>query len=210
MASTTTQTSIANRALQLVGYQPITSLTQNDRGARAMARAYPTVLAEMLRANYWNFSIKRAILAASATPPIFGKANFFPLPSDYLDLAPPDQYTTYSFGAIPQRPNTGSGYDDWSIENADGVLSIASNMPAPLYIRYVSSNTPESMYDACFVEAFAASLAMATCEELTQSNTKLANFEKMYEAQMELAKKRGAFESKPTAPPVDTWILARM
>lgn len=210
MGSTTTQTSIVNRGLQLLGYKPVGSINDNDRGARAMLRAYDSVLRSTLRGNFWSFAIKRAILPASATPPAFGKANYFPLPGDFLSLAPPDQINSYNFGSIPSVPNASPGYDDYQIENAGGVQAIASNNPAPLYIRYVSSDITESMFDPCFAEAFAANLAMETCEELTQSNTKIANAEKAYDHAIEEAKKRNAFEMKPIRAPVDNWILARM
>ena len=205
-----TQTTIANRALQLLGYKPIASLNDNDRGARAINRAYTSVLYAELRNNFWNFSIQRAVLTASATQPLFGKANYFPLPPDFLDLCMPDQITTYNFGAIPNIPNNSPAYQDYQIENANGTLAIASNMPGPLYIRYISSNVTENLFDTCFAEAFAASLAMEVCEELTQSNTKMQTAEKMYDDALERAKKRNAFEMKPVESPVDRYITVRM
>ncbi len=210
MGSTTTQTTIANRALQLLGYKPIGSINDNDRGARAMNRAYQPVLLSELRKNFWSFAIKRAILAASTTQPAFGMANYFPLPGDFVVLAMPDQITNYCFGAIPPTPNSNAEYNDWQIENNNGVISIASNQPSPINIRYVSSNVTESMFDYSFAEAMSASLATETCEELTQSNTKLATVAKIYEQAIEDAKKRNAFEMKPIRPPTAPWILARM
>lgn len=215
MSSTTTQTTIINRALQLLGYKPVGSINDNDRGARAMNRAYYPVLEAMLRENFWSFSIVRAILAAAGTPPIFGKANYFPLPGDFIMIAPPDQYTSYSLGAIPaglipSAPNTGVLYNDWQIENfPGGGQAIASDQQGPLYIRYVTSNVTEANFDPSFAEAFAAALAMDTCEELTQSNTKMQTMEKMHDDAINLAKKRNAFEEMPVQPPIDPWILVR-
>lgn len=213
--STTSKTTIVNRALQLVGYKPVNSINDNDRGARAMLRAYQPVLEAVLRENFWSFSIKRGIIAASVTQPVFGKTNYFPLPGDFIMLAPPDQYTNYAFGAIPaglipSTPNTGMNYTDWQIEAfPGGGQAIVSDGPSPLYIRYVSNNIVEANFDPSFAEAFAAALAMDTCEDLTQSNTKLVNIEKMHDDAIELAKKRNAFEMMPVQPPVDSWILAR-
>lgn len=215
MGSTTTSTTIANRALQLLGYQRIGSLNDNNRGAVAINRAYLPRLESMLRSNYWGFSIMRVQLAALATKPAFGKSNYFALPGDWLCLAPPDQYTSYGGGAlpvgpIPTSPNTGMQYIDFQFENFQGTQVIASDLPAPLALRYVSSNVTEAMFDPCFAEAFSADLAMETCEELTQSNTKITNAEKAYDNAMELAKKRNAYEKMPTNPPIDPWILARI
>lgn len=210
MGSTTTKTTIANSALQILGYKPIGSINDNDRGARAINRAYPSVFLDLLRSSFWSFAIKRAQLAPLATKPIFGKANYFPLPGDFVMIAPPDQSSNYQFTAMPGRTSCDSGYNDWQIENNnDNILSIATDDEGPIRLRYISSNVIESIFDPSFAEAFAAALAVATCEELTQSNTKLAAIQAIYKDTMELAKKRNAFEKKPVLPPVDTYILAR-
>lgn len=210
MPSNVTQTTIANRALQLLGYEPIASINDNNRGARAVNRAYYSVLYSELRQNFWNFSIQRATLVAAAVPPSFGKDNYFPLPPDFLDLAMPDQVTTFNYANFPVNQNGSLLPNDFQIENGNGTLCIASNEVSPLYIRYVSSNTPEAMFDATFAEAFAASLAMEICEELTQSNTKIATSQKMYDDAMEMAKKRNAFEMKPVSAPIDRYLTVRL
>lgn len=202
MPSTVTQTTIINRALQLLGYKAVGSINDNDRGARAMNRAYYPVLYSLLRDNYWGFAIVRAQLAANAVPPVFGPKNAFPLPPDFLDLAPPDP----SFGVTTGGAITGAAFtNDWRIEGSQ----IVTDMPAPLQIRYVSSNVTESMFDASFAEAFVASLALNTGEELTDSNTKIATAAKMYDDAMEMAKQRNAFESRPVKPPASLWLTRR-
>lgn len=210
MSSTTTKTTICNRALQLLGYQSINSISDNSRGARAMNRAYNSVLLNTLRANFWSFAMTRAILPASTIIPAFGPAFYYPLPGDFVMLGPPDQVSQYSFGARPGNTSPNTQYNDWQIENFSGGTAIASSQPGPLYIRYVTSNVTEANFDPSFAEALAAGLAMDTCEELTQSNTKMADAEKAEEAALENAKKRNAFEMKPVRPPVDSYLLCRM
>lgn len=202
MASTTTQTTIINRALQILGYKAVGSINDNDRGAKAMLRAYASVLADELRAHHWNFALKRAILPASATPPAFGKANYFPLPPDFLDLAPLDP----TFGANGGGPISGPpAITDWQIEG----MQIASDDKPPLQIRYISSAITESMFDPNFCEALSAKLAAMCCEELTQSNSKLAAAGQIYDRAIERAKNRNAFENRPVQPQLDSWISAR-
>lgn len=211
MAGIINQTSIANRALQLLGSQPIASLTENSRGAKAVNRAYIPVLYSELRANFWNFSIKRAVLVAAVNKPQFGKNNYYVLPPDFLDLASPDQITTYNYGQIPSVPNIPATQEDFQIESYDdSTIAIASNIGSPIYIRYVSSNLKESIFDVCFAEAFAASLAMEICEELTQSNSKIQTAAKMYEDAIDKAKKRNAFEMKPIEAPIDRYLTVRL
>ena len=201
--------------LQLVGYKPIGSLTDNDRGARAINRAYVPCLESVLRENYWSFSIQRVSVPASTIKPQFGKANYFPLPPDFVMLAPPDQNPNYTFGAIPVppvQPNSGMQYNDWQIEQMgnDQGLAIATNDPSPLMFRYVSNDIAENSFDTCFAEAFAVRLAIEVCEELTQSNARLAALGTMYKEKMGTAKRRNAFEEQPVQPPVDSYILVRM
>lgn len=213
MGSTTTQTTIANRALQLLGNQPISSILENSRGAKAINRAYLPVLQSELRKNYWNFAIARTSIPQNAVGPSFGKTYYYTLPPDFLDIAPPDQVFGVAGGGtlagnqiLAGTPIiTGSPIVDWQIEGN----MIASNQVPPLNLRYVSSNVTEAMFDPCFEEAFAAALAVMTCEELTQSNTKLQAVATIYDAAIEIAKKRNAFDGRPIQPPTDSFIIAR-
>jgi hypothetical protein len=178
-----------------------------------MNRAYQPVLLSELRKNYWNFSIKRASIPAAAVGPTFGKTNYYPLPPDFLCLAPPDMVFGVAGGGtlagnqiLAGTPIiTGSPILDWMIEGNN----IASNQISPLNIRYVSSGVTESMFDPCFDEAFSAALAMMCCEELTQSNTKLTSIGQIYDAAINMARSRNAFENRPTQPPTDTFVVAR-
>jgi|ERR1700677_3056949 len=211
MASTTTQTSIVNRGLQILGYKPVGSINDNDRGARAMLQAYQPVLNNTLRANFWNFSIKRVQLTSDAVhTPVFGPAFYYNLPGDFVCLAMPDQVYVYGFGvAVSPTTNSNAQYNDWQIEDNDGTTAIASSMQSPLDVRYVSNAITEGNFDPSFAEAFSANLALETCETLTNSNTKLDSIGKMYDAAIESARKRNAFEMKPLRPPIDTYILSR-
>lgn len=203
MAISTTKIGIVNRALQLVGFPAISSLTENSRGAKAMNRAYESVKLAELRKHFWNFSIKRASLPANATPPAFGKGNYYPLPGDFLTLAPEDQtYGISAGGPIAAGPMV----HDWQIEGNQ----IASDESAPLLIRYVSSDLTESLFDVSFAEALSACLALATVEELTNSNAKMQNLAGLYDATIKMARQRNAFENRPVQSPVDTWVTSRL
>lgn len=202
MPMTTSQTSIINRGLQILGYKGVSSINDNDRGARAMLRAYDSRKVSLLRAHPWNFAIKRASLPASAVAPIHTKGNAYPLPPDFLDLLPTDQ----SFGVSSAGNQSGPpNITDWQIEGNQ----IVSDMSSPLLIRYISSSVLESLFDSCFAEALAADLAYSCCEELTQSNTKLQNCMTVYDLAIALARKRNAFENRPAQPPLDNFIAVR-
>lgn len=194
MASLTTKIGICNRALQLLGMPTIASITENSRGAKAIIRAYDSVFQAELRSNTWRFSIKRANLVADANPVLFGKRQSYTLPGDFLFLAP-EETTRRN-----PRPR------DWEIEGQ----AIISDDPSPINVRYVSTNITESMFDALFAEAFSASLAMAVCEELTNSNTKKTDARQYYGELISQARKRGAMENAPQRAPTCSFITVRV
>lgn len=195
MPSSTSKTTIADRALQLLGMSQISSSPQvGNRGAKSIERAYtPTKIAELTK-HFWHFATKRAQLPASGTKPLHTKANAFTLPGDYLMLAPEDE-----FGDFPIK-------NDWIIEGN----TIVTDDSAPLLIRYISSDVLESAFDAIFCEAFSAALAMACCEELTNSETKFNRVSGIYDFQIEKAKQRGSILIQKPRAPASPWLTARL
>lgn len=193
MSALVTKIGIINDALQQLGQSSIASLNENSRGAKAMLRAYDFAVLSELGAHNWKFAIKRANIAADATAPIFGKARYFPLPGDYLRLCPNE--TTYN---NPDRR-------DWEVEG----LNIVSDDESPLPIRYISSATPESSFHILFAKSLSCILAEATCEEITNSNTKIQTIQARYMEAIKRARKTNAIEGPPVKQPTCSWISER-
>lgn len=193
MAATTTKLGIINRGLQYLGQPFLSQLNENSIGGKCMRGAYDSILLACLRENVWKFAIKRASLAADAAVPIFGKARYFPLPGDFIRLAPNE--ATYS------SPT----HRDWEIEGN----KIVTDDTAPLPIRYVSSSITESDMDTLFAEYLSIELAIACCEQITNSNTKIQNLFVLKKEIMSRAKKTNSIESAPVKQPVGSWISAR-
>jgi hypothetical protein len=57
---------IINKALTLVGANPIISIDDNTNNARVMSRCYEISLRNILTVSQWNFAVKRALLSVSA------------------------------------------------------------------------------------------------------------------------------------------------
>jgi hypothetical protein len=184
---------ICNRALQKLGAKRITSLNQDSVNARACNVAYEPVRDKLLRSHNWNFSISRAELAADSSAPSWGRANSFPLPSDYVRLA-------------PKYPEDITNNLDWVIEGK----SILTDDSAPIQIRYISQVTDPNQMDPLFREALSALLAFEICEEVTQSSSKKEALRQDLKETMGEAKKANAFEVVPALPPEDTYITCRM
>lgn len=183
---------IINRGLQLLGAKRITSTTEDSRNARAMNAAYEPVKLALLRKHSWACATKRVQLAASSTAPLFGKENAFPLPADWVR-------------SLPLDPDQQTNDDDRVIEGRN----ILTNESAPLDLRYIYDVTDPNEMDASFREALAVELAEATCEEITQSNTKMATIVVAKKEAIAEAKRANAIEKPAEQPPEDPWVTCR-
>jgi len=182
------EVSICNRALQKLGAARIQSLTEDNVRARACNANYSELRDAELRKHRWHFSIKRTQLAADTTAPVFGKTNYFTLPTDCLRPLPPRKADV-----------------EWVIEGR----KIATDWTAPLDLRYISQITDPNTMDATFREALASKLAYELCEEITQSNIKKrANLDD-YTTAIAEARKTNATETVSEEGPEDSWVLAR-
>lgn len=183
---------IANRALQILGAKRIVSLTEDSRNARAINAAYEPVKKAELRKHPWSFAIQRTQLAADANAPAFTRSNAFPLPSDYIRILSPD-------------PEVNFNDLDWIIEGR----RIITNDSAPLDVRYIYDVTDPNTFDTLFRESLAAKLAEQLCEEITQSNTKIATAKLFYDEAIAEAKRTNAIEKVAEQPQEDSWVTAR-
>jgi hypothetical protein len=187
-----TKVEIANRALQLLGAKRITEFTEDSRNARAINAAYEPIKRSLLRKHTWVCATKRAQLAANSTAPLFGKTNAFQVPSDFIRLLPLD-------------PEYQTNDDDRIIEGRN----ILTNEDAPLDVRYIYDITDPNEMDPLFREALSASLAEGLCEEITQSNTKIATAKVVKDEAIAEAKKANAIEKPAEQPTEDPWVTCR-
>ena len=191
LAEVIAQTRVANHALQKLGANLITSMDEDTREARTVKACYSILRDRELRAHSWNFSVKRAVLAPSATVPVFGFAKAFPLPADCLRVLPPARDV------------------DWSVENIDGVSHILTNEGTVLNLRYVARITDEAAFDELFVDMLACKIAWHCCETITQSNQKKADVMNEYQDARAEARRINAFEQASPQEPEPPWLTAR-
>lgn len=191
------EVSICNAALALVGEPTIDSLTDaNNEAAIACNEAYTRLRDAELRKNRWGFAIKRAQLAAQTPVPLFGKANYFPVPSDYLRL-------------IPLDPADQHHTDDRTIENSGNAVVIATQESAPLHIRYVARVTDPNVFDSMFQDALAGRIAQVIAIKITQSETMYNRAARYYDDAVSDARKANAIEKPPVRAVEDPWITVR-
>ena len=188
----TSDVSIANRALQLLGSSGrIEALDEDHPNARTMTVAYASVRDALLRDYRWNFANKRASVAADATLTLWGNLNRYPFPNDYLRLSRDDESRLRL---------------DWRVEGK----FIVTQDKAPLNFKYTAQITDPTQFDSMFVEAFAHKLAIATCKEVTGSTANLADLKDSLKTIMASARQANAYETDAQAPLEDGWVLARL
>lgn len=92
-----TSVTIANLALQLLGQDPITSLSDSNKRAREMNTCYDLLREAELQTNAWRFAISQERLISAPVPPGWGRRNRFILPTGFIRLLaryPEDNYST--------------------------------------------------------------------------------------------------------------------
>lgn len=145
---------IVNRALTLIGANPVVSLDDDVKNARAMNRIYDSTLRDLLSETHWNFATKRVLLnelTSDYDPDWFytGESVVYQLPSDIITII-----------------ETNDKSASWRIE---GEMIISDT--AGLGIKYVYYLDDPTKYTVKFVAAFADILAANLCFIITNSKT---------------------------------------
>lgn len=139
---------ICNRALSLIGVEPIASFSEDSKAARVLANSYPLIRDDLLQDHYWNFAIKTVALAQLPDQDLGSRGIRYALPQDYEQ-------------AIKLLSNT-----FYKIES--GVLITKDGLPL---LKYVWKNTDTSTYTSLFKKALAWAIAADIAYLMVQSNS---------------------------------------
>lgn len=148
----TTETDIANMALDMLQESPISSFNDGRPVANWFKRNFAITRDGLLSEAEWNSCMKRDSLAADASAPAFGWDHSYTLPSDCLRLVP---LTVDGEAEGSPIPHTVEGGKVLTHENA------------PLKIRYIYRNENYTSWPAPLVETLAARLALKLSHRLT-------------------------------------------
>jgi len=183
---------IANVALTALGADPITSLSDPEsENARKVNRVYDTVRKATLRKHFWNFAMKEAQLARLTTVPVLDDYTYiFQLPSDYIRLKKTDL-------------DIANG-DTYKIKGRCIYCNSTS-----LKIEYVYDCDDPNLYDAEFIEAFAAALADVLAYPITTNATMAQTVKAEARDKLRTAKSTDSMEETPDKPTRGSWIRAR-
>lgn len=181
-------TAICNRALDLLGADPILSLDDPSKSGRLCARNFAAARDAVLRAYPWNGAIRRARLPALVESPAWGFAAQYQLPGDCLRVL---------------RLND-DGETPWRIEGR----RILTDAGAPLDVLYVARI--EAIEDPLLAEAIAARLATDIGYALTGNASGQQAAWQLYTAKLAEARAIDAQEGTPDAFTADQWLEARI
>ena len=195
------EVSIVNRALQLLGADTISALTDDTNRARTMSLAYQPVRDAELERRKWRFAIKRTTLPALTDAPAFGFAYQYQLPTDYLRLIPGGDLIS---GADLSDYRTGSS----ALYVVEG-NAILTDLPAPLSIRYIARIEDVALFSPSFCESLSARLADDCCERITQSDSKRQLAMQAYTRAIREAVRANALEVASESQADAEWIMAR-
>lgn len=182
---------ICNRALDMLGAEPVTSLDDDTKAARLCARNYEPVRDAVLRAYPWNVAIRRAALAALADTPAWGYARQFQLPEG------PDPEPALRLLTVDGESELGIRY---KVEGR----RILTDAAAPLRILYIARVSDPAELDPMLADAIATRLAADLSYSLTASAALGQSLMGIYQAKLAEARMTDAEEGVPD-PIVSSW-----
>ena len=192
------KTKIVNFGIILMGDDRISNVDTTDtKPAKIMREIYDNARDALLQSYPWNFATELAVLAKDGTDPKFGFTNRFLLPTDALALLAIEDNTS-----VLVRP---SGDPIYRVRGR----FIHTDVGAPLNIFYTKRVTDEGQFTALFGEGLGARLAAIATESITQSNSKVAKIEAIFDRIIARAFSADAIENPADPLPEDIWLEER-
>ena len=185
------KTTIINRALSLLGAEPIVNLTDNTPEAKIANRFYEESRKSILSECLWNFATKRVVLNAIVGTPVWSLDqvnNIFQLPSDIIRI-----FGISAPGAI------------WRIEGEQLITNVNE-----IGILYVWDLKDTTKFSASFVDAFSDKLAADMGFSVLNSNTETKMLLEKYDG-VSLPKAMAENSQTGTPPQIDDnlWSYSR-
>lgn len=184
---------IINIALNELGVDTITSLTDDNESARTANLRWPIVRDAVLRAHPWNCCMTQAELAADSTDPAWKWDAQYTMPSNCLRLCE----VASSAGII---------FTDYEVQGR----KILTNEAAPIYISYVKREEDPTIYDQLLSKTLAAAFAMDTAYKFTASTTAKEAMTALYERYLSEARGVDAQEGTTRIHNASNWRGAKL
>lgn len=165
----TSKTDICNLALDLLSAGVVSNVDDPSNATEELlARHYDLCRRKVLRSHSWNFAIKRAVLAADSSDPVFGYTYQFTLPADFVRLL-------HVCGTEDQIVSP----ELYQVEGGKILISDTYSDAGTLNIKYIYDIKTVSYFDPLFINLLAHELAMVIAYKVTDSNTNVQRVEQL-------------------------------
>lgn len=195
----TTQLTIYNGALRVLGERKLASLTEDREDRHLLDDVWADGgVRYCLEQGQWNFAIRTSSLEYdSAVEPDFGYSRAFSKPSDFVRLAgfSDNEFFNGAFDAYEDE----AGYWFTDVDT--------------LYLRYVSDDASYglnlSLWPATFNRYVQAQLALDISRKLTSGASKTKDIEAIVQKRLIDARSKDAMNEPTRYPPRGSWVQAR-
>lgn len=183
---------ISNFALNKVGANRISSLSESNKRAVACNDAYYIARDALLSEHPWNFATRRIELPKISSDPLYGFSAQFQLPNDCVFLVSTENDDIHDY--------------EYKIEENKYFLS---NDEA-VKVEYISNDVPTGEYHPKFVEALGYKLASELAYSLVQSNELADRLEGKYQRYLADARLADARNGSPRQLQKSEWTDERL
>lgn len=207
----TSDTEICNLALLRFGNGQISSLTEGTTASDRLNLVYANSRDAVLRAHPWNFAIRRATLALSATTPNHEYTYQHALPESPYCLK------------VIRTDWDATGYVGTAIYGFPGIHGVAAPTPYRIEgrflmcnetvakIEYIARITDVSQFDELFVDVLAQRLAAEACVAFTGNQSMASGLWDIYTKKLDEARGVDGQEGSPReVVDVSPWLVARV
>lgn len=186
-------TAICNIALDILGTDPITDLSDDSKSGRLCKRNFAFIRDATLRAYPWNCARGRELVAALVNAPTFGFAYQYQQPTDCLRV----------WRLTDQMESSGV---KWRAEGR----KILTDQGSPLPVHYIRAIADAAEFDPLLIQAIAARLAATIGFAVTGLPGAVNNARGLYADALIEAKKIAAQEQGvPDEFSAPDWIESR-
>lgn len=192
------EVSICNRALAMLGVDPILSFDDDNKAGRTCKANYAPTRNAVFRAYPWNCITQRASLPALVETPAWGFAQQYALPEG------PSPARCFRVRVVEgELEGTASPY---KVEGR----RIVTDDGAPLNILYLAEITDPGLYDPLLADAIAYRFAAEFCYSFTGSRTAAADMRLGYKDALSEARRTDAQEGTPDELLANLWLESRI
>ena len=188
---------ICNSALNMLGANNITEITEDSKNARLLNQRYTPIRDAVFRLHAWNCLIKRVELAQDTDTPTHEYEKQYTLPADCLRVL--------KIGG--HHNGSSSDLDDGQKFKVEGRKVITDE--SSIYLLYISKIDDVNEYDTLLQETIAARLAAELCYAITSSTSLATQMNELYKEKLREARHVDSSEGTAESLDASTFINSR-